>query len=207
MSRVCLLYAVQRHKRWRGKLDVDWIARPDGAARYYDRHDPGLADELSVRLPVQDRRQQAGLKLLDLMAGIAQTGHFEDHLASNSQQGARRQCEKVDTTCGDIFSELSRGHMKALRSQLIKQLCVNQMDLTKVWLAGVDADSGAVFNLASLMRIALNAEPGRDFDFVRRLFRKAMLAVSRDGNDMCTHLVRGFPYRPATQFYRRSFNL
>ena len=164
------LNAIQRHKRWRGKLNFDWIARPNRPACFHDRHDTGLADELSVRSSVQNCCQQAGLEFFDLVARISQTGHLEDHVASNSQQRARWQREKVDAACGDVFSEFRRGHAKAHRSQFVKQLGVNQMDLTKVRLAGIDADSGPVFDLVSLVRITLDAEPGCDLDFVRRLF-------------------------------------
>ncbi len=125
------------------------------------------------------------------MARIAQTGHLKHRFVSNSEQRAPWQGEEIDASRGDVFSELSRTNAKTLRVQLVEQLGVDQVNLTKVRLVGVNPDAGPVLDKRPLMPIALDAEAGHDFDCGRRLLRKAMFAISRDGNDSSgTHLVR-----------------
>ena len=144
-----------------------------------------------MRLPYQDSRQQAVLKLFDLAAGIAQTGHLKHHVVANSKQGGFRKSEKIDAARRNVFAELCRRQVKALRCQFVEQLGVDQVNLTKVRLVGVYSHSGAMLDQVSLMGVSLDAEPGDDLDLGRPSLRESMFAVSRDSNDTSgVHIVR-----------------
>ena len=95
--------------------------------------------------------------------------------------------------CRDVFAEFRRTDAKALRLQFVEQFGMDQVDLAKIRLSGIDPDAGSVFDLPSLMRVPLDAESGHDLDLGGRLLREAMFAIPRDRNNLTgTHLVRFF---------------
>ena len=77
-------------------LDADRVARPHVALGNYDAHHASLANQIAVRILVQSRGHQALLEIVDLDAGIAQAGDFDNSAQANMQPCARRQGQQVD---------------------------------------------------------------------------------------------------------------
>ena len=61
--------------RW--KVNGDRVAGADLAAGDHDAHDAGFANEIAALVLVERRRHEAGLDLVELRAGIPQTGHLD----------------------------------------------------------------------------------------------------------------------------------
>jgi hypothetical protein len=87
-----------QHPMRRGRqLDGDRVKRPHLAVANNDAHDAGLADEVAGRVPVQRGGHQALLELVDLDAGIAQAGDFDDGGCAEMQAGTGEQRQQIDT--------------------------------------------------------------------------------------------------------------
>src|SRR3954452_23615180 len=93
----------ERFVRLRRELDPDRIPGPHLAAVEDDPHDAGLADEIPLRVPPQDRRHQAGLKVVQLDARIAQAGHLDHRRLAQVQPRTGRQPEQIEAAGGDVL--------------------------------------------------------------------------------------------------------
>src|SRR4051812_9856767 len=106
-STACVtLHRLQRPLRPRWPFDADGVARPYVAVRYHDAHDAGLADQVAVGVPVQRRCHQAFAETVDLDAGVAQPGEFDDSTCPEMQPRSGWQCQQVDAFGGDVLSEV-----------------------------------------------------------------------------------------------------
>jgi len=120
-----------------------------------------------VLIPAEHCREQAGLEVVELGAGIPQSGDLHNSLLAESQPSAGGQAEQVDAARSDILAEVAWYHRVAGRSKLLVQLGVNEVHLTKVRLGGIARHARAVLHGDTLMRIAIDAEAGEQAD--RRL--------------------------------------
>src|SRR4051812_11195096 len=94
------------------QFDADSVARTDIAVRYHDAHDPGLAHQIAGWVPVQRRRHQAFLKTVDLDAGVAEPGDFDDRTLAEMEPRAGWQGEEIDAFRGDVLAEIGGPHRK-----------------------------------------------------------------------------------------------
>ena len=77
-------------------MDGDRVARFDIAAGQHNAHDPGLADQTAVRVPLERRGHQALLKTVQLDARIAQSRHLDHRTVAEPKLRPRRQAEQID---------------------------------------------------------------------------------------------------------------
>jgi hypothetical protein len=127
-------------------------------------HDTGLALDRAVVPAGNKARKKPRAEVFDLAAGIAETGNFDNGLRADMEPGACWQRQEIDAFCQDIFSEIAGGKRKAIRNKLFEKLKVDEMDLPKIWLGGIDGDTRAMLNGGSEMRITRNAEAGDEID-------------------------------------------
>jgi hypothetical protein len=90
-----------------GELDVDHVGRADEAAHEHDPHDAGLADEVAVRVTVEDGTHEAVLVAVDLRARVAQAGQLDDGVVAEVEPGADGQAEQVDAAGRDVLAEVA----------------------------------------------------------------------------------------------------
>lgn len=94
---------------------------------------------------------------INLVAWIAKPGDLQPRSGRKLEHRTGWKSQEVNSLCEDIFAELSGVDCKPLQTQLVKQLCMNQMHLTQIWLAGIFSNSTKVFNSSTAMRVAFNA--------------------------------------------------
>jgi hypothetical protein len=90
------------------QLDTDRIPAAHFAASDDDPHHAGFAHEIAGIIPGQGRRHQTGLKTVELAAGIAQPGNFDDGALAEMKPGAFRQSEQSDPARCDVFAHIAR---------------------------------------------------------------------------------------------------
>ena len=75
------------------QLNHNAVARMHITASQHDAHDPGLTNRMSVGIPPQARGHQARLKLIELVAGVAQPCDLDHRLIADPQPYAGRQSQ------------------------------------------------------------------------------------------------------------------
>src|SRR5690348_7851298 len=106
----------------RRQLDPDRVAFADLAALQHDPHDPGLADQVAIRIARQGRRHQPGLQLVELAARVAQAGHLNDRILAQMEPRPGRQPEQIDSLGRDVLAHLPGGDRKPGTAQFVEQL-------------------------------------------------------------------------------------
>lgn len=101
---------------------------------------PALPHHLAVAIASKNSVEQTWLESIDLSARVAQPGDLDDRLGPNAQLRAAGQCEQVQIPGGDVFAELTRLDVEALRIKLSEQLGVDEVHLSKVGLGRVCGD-------------------------------------------------------------------
>jgi hypothetical protein len=76
--------------RGRWELDADGIPGPYLAAGLDDAHNACLADEVAVLVTVQNRRHQVRPEVVQLDAGVAQTGHLDHRFVAQVESRTGR---------------------------------------------------------------------------------------------------------------------
>jgi ABC-type uncharacterized transport system involved in gliding motility auxiliary subunit len=94
---------------------------------------------------------------INLVAWIAKPGDLQPRSRRKLEHCTGWKAQEVNSLSEDIFAELSGVDCKPFQTQLVKQLCMNQMHLTQIWLAGIFRYSAAVFYRSTAMRVAFNA--------------------------------------------------
>jgi hypothetical protein len=149
-----------------GELDVDHVGRADEAAHEHDPHDAGLADEVAVRVTVEDGTHEAVLVAVDLRARVAQAGQLDDGVVAEVEPGADGQAEQVDAAGRDVLAEVARCHGEPATRELVEQLGLHEVDLPEV-RRRVRLASRPVLNCRAGVHVALDADPGREPHHVR----------------------------------------
>lgn len=98
----------QRVVRWGWRLPVDPVAGFDASADENHGHDAHAADDVSGLICPDGHRQQACSEGVDLMAGVPQSGHLQQDLTADSQDGALRQAQEVEAIGRDVLAEITR---------------------------------------------------------------------------------------------------
>lgn len=96
-----------------GEVDADGIARPHQPTVQYDTHDPGLAHDPTSVVTVEDGLQEAVAEVVELRAGIAQTGDPHDGFGSQPQDGPSRKVQQVETAGRDVLTQLANSDIEA----------------------------------------------------------------------------------------------
>src|ERR1700761_1458266 len=114
--------------------------------------------------------EQPGLEILDLVAGIAQAGEFDDRLRTEPKTRAGRQAEQVDVSCRNVLAQLAGANAVALLCDLVEQLCLDQMNLPQVRKLAEPFDVVEMLIRHAGMRVAFDAEIRDQPDGVFRRF-------------------------------------
>ena len=93
--------------RCRRQFDENRIAGPDLAVCQDDGHDASLADGSTVFISWEHCGHQPWLEVVQLEAGVTQTGHFDDCRLAQAQARPGWQSEQIDAARGDILAHLS----------------------------------------------------------------------------------------------------
>ena len=93
--------------------DFDRIARSDIAAGEDDRHDACAADEVAGVVAVEDGLHEAGLKIVELAAGVTQACDFDECGFAEAELGARWKRQDIEAARGDVFTHVARSDGEA----------------------------------------------------------------------------------------------
>lgn len=140
------------------KLDGDAVSRLQDPAVQNDRHHPGLADQVPVRVAIEDRRHQTWLDPVELGAGVAESGQFDSRRVSQAELGSGREAEQVDAMGGYVLAHHSRPESETATTELVVELGVEEMDLTQVRLGRVLTNPRPMLDRPAKMSIALDTE-------------------------------------------------
>jgi hypothetical protein len=127
--------------RRRGQFDIDPIAGANLAAGQYYAHDASLANYIALFIVTYKPLKKTLLKLIQLDAGVSQTGHLNHCRITQMQPGAFGQAQQVDATGCHILTQLSGGNFESGNAQLSMQFEMNQVYLAQVRLARVNGHS------------------------------------------------------------------
>lgn len=164
------------------KLDRDGVVRPDNPALEHNRHHAAFAHEPFGRRDGEPL-EQAGLEVLDLLAGIAQAGDFHHGIRAEPEPRAGRQAEQVHAPRQDIFAEVARADDVSLRRQFVQQLRMDQVHLSEVRNLAEAPDVEEVLVGGAGMGIALDAEILDEPDGRRSAFAEGMSVADVNADD------------------------
>jgi hypothetical protein len=141
---------------WLGwQLGVDFVIRPDFASCEYHTHDSCLADKVAFFVAAQDGGEEAGLEVIDLGARVAEASDFDGRICTDSKDRSPWKSEEVDAASGDVFTHLAGLNDKARFAKLVKQLRVNEVNLTKVGLGRILGNPRAMLHGRARVGVAL----------------------------------------------------
>src|SRR6266404_4424375 len=174
----------QQWPMWHGRqLHAYGIAGPNVALGDHDAHDSSLANQIAVRIPVQRCGHQVYLEIVDLDAGIAQAGDFDNGACAKMQPRAGWQGQQIDAGCGDVLAKLAGLNGKAFGAQLVEQFSVNQMHLTQIGLRRVLADARAVLHRLAHMAVAGDTQSPKQANAEARRLAEVMTGAKADRCD------------------------
>lgn len=183
-SRQSRLHPFESLVRLHRKLDTDRVTRAHDATLQHDAHDPGLAPDLALVITIEHRMQQSGPEVVDLLTRVTQPGHLDNSSSTKGQPRAPGKGEEVDAPRGDVLPQLPGIDVESLRSKLVVQFGMDQVDLTKVGLGGVSSYARAVLDCHPRVSVTLNAEAGDQGDLLGDQLGEAVAAVEGHGNDL-----------------------
>lgn len=137
------------------------VSRPDDTGANDDGHDSRPTDQLAVRSASERGRHEAVVDRVELSTGISKPGYPDLGLVTKSENGIDRQSEELDPPRGDVLTHRTRFDRHTVGRQLVVQLSVDQVDLSKVGLSRISKDPRAVLHRLSEVRIPLDAETGQ----------------------------------------------
>lgn len=164
------------------QLNAQFVAGNNSASTNDNGHDARLAYNTFRRFLLAVM-QQAWLKIVDLMTGIAQAGQFNDRLVPNGQPGAGRQCQQIDMPCCYILAEFPRFDLVAGFKNSVKKLALDQVHLPKVWLLAIAMNMKKVLIMFAGMGIALHPEILDEFDRILWWLAEIVVLSGVHGND------------------------
>jgi hypothetical protein len=140
------------------QFDADRVARPHFAAYEDDGHDSGLADEVAAFVPPQRRLSWAGLKVVQLVTGIAQAGYLDDCAFAESQFRTDRQLEQINTARRDVLTHQASGHGKSGPEQFLVQFRIRRRKTINLGRAGrARAQPSALIAVFSFILVPLGS--------------------------------------------------
>ena len=101
-----------------------------------DTHDPGESDDLAPIIGLDHLLEQAGLKIVDLLARVAEACD-RHHRIAEVQSSADGKCQQVDIPSGDVLAEFTGYDAVTAHAQFIEQLSMDQVHLSQVRLGRV----------------------------------------------------------------------
>ena len=90
----------------RRQFDENRIAGPNLAVCENSGHDASFADESTVFVSREHCGHQPWLEVVQLEAGVPQTGHFDDCRLSQAQARPGREPEQINAACGVVLAHL-----------------------------------------------------------------------------------------------------
>jgi hypothetical protein len=169
--------------RFGRQINADPVTGLNLAAGEDDSHHACLANEIPVGIAIEDGREQSGLEVLDLAAGIAQSGDLDDGRTPDSQPRAGRKREDIEPPRRDILAEITGLDMESLRREFIEELRVHQVYLPQVRLARIARDPRTVLHRGPGVGVSFGAEPFEEPDSLVHSLAETMLAVDAHGDD------------------------
>ena len=154
-------HAIERLVWRRGQFYLDAVAGVYLATGQDDAHDSSFANDITLLVVADKLLEKAGLKLIQLVARVSQTGHLDHRRISHMQPGAFRQAKQIDAARGHILTQLSGRHGESSGAQIGMQFGMNQVYLAQVRLARVLSHSRSVLHRGAHVSVALHAEPGQ----------------------------------------------
>lgn len=148
----------KRLKLLRNRGQRNRIPHPHDAAGDHHRHHAAFADHAAVGGFVEHGGHQAGGEAVDVFAGAAEAGHFDQRFVPQPQAGTAREAEQVDPAGRNVLTQLAGANAEALFRQFIEQFGMHQVDLAQVGRIGVFPLVIAVLNRAPKVGIALDPE-------------------------------------------------
>jgi hypothetical protein len=167
---------------------TDSIAGLDYSALHHNAQDPCFTDEISVSIAVKHRTEKTFLKPIYLSTWISQPGENDQSLVTNAQRSARWERNKVKSSSGDVFPEISGLDNESLRRRFCKQFLTDQVHLTEIGLRWIRSNPRSVHHICAVVCVADYAVPRHQFDRVNGDFRKRMGITSMNCNDTSNHL-------------------
>lgn|SRR5690554_4158848 len=173
--------------RGRGGHRPDPVTGSDDPFTHHYSHDPGLADEIPLVVPIEDRSHETSLKAVQLPARIAQAGHLDDGVTSDVEVGAGRKREQVDIPGRDVLTHLARFHAESGGSKLVEQLGLDQVHLAKIGLGRILGDSGPMLDVLTQVGVSFYSESCQETDRWTVVLAEGVALVRGDGGDSWWH--------------------
>ena len=107
---------------------------------------------------------EAGAECVDLLAGGAQAGDFEDGFRADVQECGGGQREEVDVLGEDIFAEIAGAEEIALEGESGELFRREEMDLAKIGEGGISTLQVEMLRGGAAVGVALDALAGDDAD-------------------------------------------
>jgi hypothetical protein len=121
--------------------------------------------------------------MVELDAGIAQAGDFDNSTGAKIQSRAGRQRQQVDAFGGDVLTEVGRLYRKAPGAQFIEQFDMQQMHLAQIGLRRILADARAMLDRLAEMGVAGDTQSGQQANARTRRLAEVMAGAKADRND------------------------
>jgi hypothetical protein len=115
---------------------------------------------------------------------MTQTGQRYQRAITDAQRRADGKGRQIETSRGDVLSEVTRPDCEAGRSQILLELSVHQVHLPQVRLERIRRHPRPVLHRRTEMGIALDAHPRNEDELIlfalRERVRLAPVKVSND---------------------------
>lgn len=160
--------------RGRGELEFDPVSRSNLSTVHHDPHDAGLANQVAARVVIEGGFHEAGLKLVELVARVAQAGDLYDGRAPNVQTRTRGEREQAQSDRGDVLTHAAWVDGEPTFAKLVVQLRVNEVDLAQIRLRRVAGDSRPVFHRRSLVGVVAHTQACDEQDRVAARFAQGV---------------------------------
>jgi len=129
------------------------------------------------------------LKRLDLAAWVAKTGHPNHRTRTHTDSGTSRQRKEIDASGGDVLTKVARRNHETLGVEVVEQLCVQEMNLPKVWLRRIPSDTRPMLDCLPTMRVVPNATVCQQLDALYGVLGEGVLGASMNCLDPSGHIV------------------
>ncbi len=177
-------------------MRLGWKLDPYGITGRYlpsgqnDTHDARLADDLALLVTLERRGHEPWLDLIELHAGVPETGHFDDSGIAQAEPSPRGQREQMNPARGDVLTHLSSRHGEAVRPEAVVKLGVDQMDLAQIRLARIARDPRAMLNRPAHVRVTLDPESLQEPDALPTTLAELVLTVPTHSRYPSFHSAR-----------------
>jgi hypothetical protein len=147
------------------EFDADGVIGVYRAACEDDGHDAGAAGLLACGVSRSPEvLLQAVAMFVDLRAGGAETGDFDDGFGAEMEFCMQREREEFDAAGEDVFADLSGLQRKAEGGEFVEHLGGEEVDLREVGLRWILALQVHVLRGGAAVRVAFNTFPGDEVE-------------------------------------------